>query len=137
MDSGIEGTLSKFIDDTRLCAAVATSGGILTGLKNVMKFNKAKCKVLHLGHGNPRHTYRLGREVTESSPVEKDLGMMVDEQLDMSCQCPGLHQKECSQQVKGDDCPLLLFSHETPPGLLCTILVFSTTGASPEQATKI
>ena len=48
-----------------------------------MKFNKAKCKVMHLSGGNPKHRYRLGREWLESSPEERDLALSVDERFNM------------------------------------------------------
>lgn len=102
VDSSIQSILRKSEGSTRLsCTADIIEGrdaiqGDLDRWSHasLMKFNKDKCKVLHLHQANAKPKYRLSRW-TESSLEKKDL------------------DKKPADQ--GGDSPPLLHSHETPP----------------------
>jgi len=119
---------------------------------NLMKFNKAKCKVLHMGQGNSKHKYRLGREWIESSLEEKDLGALVDEKLNTTRHCTltaqnanrilgGIKRSVASRAREGI---LPLYSALVRPhlGVLHPALeppaqeIHGPVGAGPEKATK-
>jgi len=96
MDNGIESTISKFANDTKLCGATVMLEGrdaiwrVLDILERWacahLKTFKPKCKVLYMGWGNHKHKYRVGREWIESRPEKKYLGVMGDEKVNMTHQ---------------------------------------------------
>ena len=94
LDEGIECTLDKFADDTKLGGSISLPEGRMTLQRNQDKlnrwtgcnsFNKMRCRVLHFGP-NPMHCYRFGAERLASCVEEKNLGVLADRQLNMSQQ---------------------------------------------------
>ena len=47
-----------------------------------MEFNVDKCKIMHLGHNNPKTTYSMGGSNLEETEEERDLGVLIDNKLD-------------------------------------------------------
>ncbi|KAJ7397481.1 rna-directed dna polymerase from mobile element jockey-like [Pitangus sulphuratus] len=92
-----EHTLGKFADDTKQGAVADTPechafqrdlDKLEKGAnRNLMKFNKSKCQILHLGRNNPRYQYKLGANYLESSIAQKAKGVLRGKELDMNQQC--------------------------------------------------
>ena len=85
-----------FADDTKIYHKTSTRQYCINLQKDIdrlqdwaekwqLKFHPDKCKVLRIGHGHPEFTYTLttetGENPLECSHVEKDLGILVDDQL--------------------------------------------------------
>jgi len=77
------------------------------------------------------HQYRLGVDLLESSSVERDLGVLVDDKVTMSQQrALGAKKangilgciKKSVQQVKGGSASPLHCTGEAPSGVLCPVL---------------
>jgi len=94
----------KFVNDTKLgrvadtpaaCAAFQRDLDRMESWvqRNQMKFNKGKCRVLHLGRNNPMNQYRLGEDLLESSSAERDPRLLEEDKLSMSQECARIAKK--------------------------------------------
>jgi len=102
--------------------------------------------------GNPCYQHRLGDEGLESSPAKKDLGVLVDENLDMTQQCALAAQKancilNCIKRIvasRSREVILPLYSTLVRPHLESCVQLWSApsqvghgaVGAGPEEGHK-
>ena len=80
------------------------------------------------------HQYRVVANLLESSSVERDLGVLVDDRLTMSQQCAlvakqangilGCIRRSVASRSREVLLPLLLCSSEAPSAVLCPVLGF-------------
>ena len=106
--------------------------------------------IVPLGPGNPKHKYRLGGEWNESSPVQKDMGGLVDKKLNRTRECAlAVRKANCtlgyvksSMAIRSREVILPLCSGRTPLGILHPALQPSAqerhgaVGAGPEEGHK-
>jgi ribonuclease P/MRP protein subunit RPP40 len=98
LDEGIKNKIWKFADDTKLMGKTTEPKGIeelqedLARLiswseKWQMVFNVDKCKVMHIGKKNSGAKYMMGNKEIMEVQEEKDLGVIVCQNLKVAKQC--------------------------------------------------
>jgi ribonucleases P/MRP protein subunit RPP40 len=90
--------LSKFADDCKGQKTIQNDNDRLELQETIdklyewskkwgMSFNKEKCKVMHVGHNNPCHSYYMQGTKLVEIEEEKDVGVVVHNSLKPSRQC--------------------------------------------------
>jgi ribonuclease P/MRP protein subunit RPP40 len=98
IDEVVASKILKFADDPKLYGVVANQQDIerlKNDLKNLcnwsadwlMLFNVDKCKVMHLGYNNSKSTYGMNGKDLEEISEERDLGVIVQQDLKWRKQC--------------------------------------------------
>jgi ribonuclease P/MRP protein subunit RPP40 len=106
MDDTVEHLVSillKFADDTKLGKKVMTERErqeLQEALDRLcewasmwgMQFNVSKCKVMHMGHTNPKFSYSMNGHELEETEEERDIGVVISSNrspvLSSSKDCP-------------------------------------------------
>ena len=101
MDDTVEGLITilrKFADDTKVGKVVKEDKDkqeMQEALDKLsewarlwgMEFNISKCKVMHMGHANPRHEYYMDGQKLEETTEERDIGLVISLNMKPSAQC--------------------------------------------------
>ena len=98
LEEGVTGSILKFADDTKLFRKTKDIEDkhilqddidklVKWSEKWQMLFNFGKCKCLHTGPGNPGMNYEMGGTILSKILKEKDLGVTMNANMNVSEQC--------------------------------------------------
>ena len=104
IDVGIINLLLKFADDIKVLGKVQTldeADAFQNDIRNIEQWSNKwlmplqinKCKVMHLGKHNLEDGYAISSHILESTGKEKDLGVMLTDDLKPSYQCVQAYKK--------------------------------------------
>ena len=105
--------MSLFADDSKVFTKIITNGkakkkndnnnlygneALQRDLDNIqdwarrwkMEFNVDKCKIMHLGSKNQKHTYTMGGRNLAVTTEERDLGILIDDKLNFESHIKGI-----------------------------------------------
>ena len=88
IEENLNSTVLKFADDTKVMKVIdnhhchADLQNDIKGLEKwaklwQMQFNVDKCKMMHFGFNNTRHTYTMNNKELQTVSEEKDLGVII------------------------------------------------------------
>ena len=85
----IKNRIRAYADDSKLLGSVDTDESLIPDLERIVKWtegnklplNIEKCIVMHFGKNNPMHIYKINGTPLPSSLCERDLGVLVDNNL--------------------------------------------------------
>ena len=104
LDCGIVSKISIFADNTKLDGKILTRDdcdAIQRDLDNLsawsdkwlLKFNEAKCKVMHIGYNNTKYNFELYRQNFIKGAGGKDVGLIPRNDLKCATQCLAVSRK--------------------------------------------
>ena len=104
LESGIDNWILKFADDTKIFSQITNDNDrkvlqedlsklISWSEKWQMLFNNSKCKVMHVGKSQKQYAYYMNSQQLEEVTQEKDLGIIISNDLKVSQQCQAATSK--------------------------------------------
>ena len=98
LEEGIENWILKSAHDTKIFSKIRNTEDSVRLQKDLnqllqwsrewqMRFNVKKCKVMHFGYSNPENSYKMNGTELQVAKEEKDLRVMIADNLKPSVHC--------------------------------------------------